>query len=85
MCVTQCELHRDVLQVQVFVVHRVTQLPDPLFHLGNFPGAELSTGVSHGPAPLVLVLVQLQEPDHQVQTGAVQVHVEAVSTQDVHE
>lgn len=93
---TQRRPHRDVLQVQVLVVHRVAQLADLLLDLGDLPGAELRGGVSAGRAPsllrvllrllvLVLVLVQLQEPDHELQTRAVQVHVQPVPTQNVHE
>lgn len=71
----------------MLVVHRVTQLPDLLLHLGDFPGAELRGGVYlylyHNPAPLVLV--QLQQPDHQVQTRPVQIHVQPVSTEDIHQ
>lgn len=69
--------YRDVLQVQVFVVHRVAQFPDPLLHLGDLSGAELTGGVCfcRRASALILVQVQLQEPDHEVQTRAVQVHV----------
>lgn len=80
-------LYRYVLQVQVLVVHGVAELPDFLLHLGDFPGAELIGGVrhSHNPGPAALVLVQLQQPDHQVQTRPVQIHVQPVSTEDVHQ
>lgn len=86
MRVCVCE-YRDVLQVQVLVVHRVAQLPDLLLHLGDLAGAELRGGVGDGDhhAAAALVLVQLQQPDHQVQAGPVQVHVEPVPAQDVHE
>lgn len=67
----------------MLVVHGVAQLPDLLLHFGDFPGAELEVAVHTGPAPAILV--QLQEPDHELQTRAVQVHVQAVSTENVHE
>lgn len=76
-------MYRYVLQVQMLVVHRVTQLPDLLLHLGDLPVAQLGGGVYHNHTPLVLV--QLQQPDHQVQARPVQVHVQPVSAEDVHQ
>lgn len=70
--------HRDVLQVQVLVVHGRTQLPDFLLFLLHLLLRELIL-VSQ------VILVQLQQLDHQLQAGPVQVHVETVPTQDVHE
>lgn len=75
--------YRYVLQVQVLVVHGVAQLPDLLLHFGNFPGTELKVTVYAGPAPTILV--QLQQADHELQTRSVQIHVQAVSAEDVHE
>lgn len=75
--------YRYVLQVQVLVVHGVAQLPDLLLHFGDFPGTELKVTVYAGSAPTILV--QLQQPDHELQTRSVQVHVQAVSAEDVHE
>lgn len=75
--------YRYVLQVQVLVVHGVAQLPDLLLHFGDFPGTELKVTVYAGPVPTILV--QLQQPDHELQTRSVQVHVQAVSAEDVHE
>lgn len=69
--------YRDVLQVQMFVVHRLTQLADPLLHLVYLFGCELTVGR--------FVLLELQQADHQLQTGPVQVHVQAVTAQDVHQ
>lgn len=67
----------------MLVVHRVAQLPDLLFNLGDFLGAKLDRGIR--PVPTPLVLVQLEQADHQVEAGPVQIHVEPVSAQDVHE
>lgn len=67
----------------MLVVHGVAELPDLLLHLGDFSGTELRGGVCHGPAPLILV--HLQQPDHQVKTRPVQIHVQAVSAEDVHQ
>lgn len=75
--------YRYVLQVQVLVVHSVAKLSDLLLHFGNFSGAELRGGVCSSCTPLVLV--QLQQPDHEVEAGPVQVHVQPVSTENVHQ
>lgn len=75
--------HRNVLQVQVLVVHGVAQLPDLLLYLGQLFGTKLDAGVRLRRGSVVLV--QLEEPDHQVQTGPVQVHVQPVAAQDVHQ
>lgn len=76
-------VYRDVLQVQVLVVHCVAQLPDLLLYFGDLLGTEMDRGVRPIPAPLVLV--QFEQAEHQVQAGPVQIHVEPVSAQDVHE
>lgn len=75
--------YRDVLQVQVLVVHGVAQLPDVLLYFPKLFGTKVDAGVRLDPGSMILV--QFEEPDHQVQTGSVQVHVEPVSAQDVHE
>lgn len=67
----------------MLVVHGVAQLPDLLLHFGDFPGAELEVALHAGRAPAILV--QLQQPDHKVEARPVQVHVQAVSTENVHE
>lgn len=62
----------------MLVVHGLAQLPDLLLNLRHFLGGEL-----------ILVawvaLVQLQQLDHELQTRSVQIHVEPISTQDVHQ
>lgn len=70
--------HRDVLQVEVLVVHGLTQLPDFLLDLFHLLCSELI---------LVgrVVLVQLQQLDHKLQAGSVQIHVKTISTQNVHQ
>lgn len=70
--------HRDVLQVQMLVVHGLAQLPDFLLHLLHLLCRELIL-VSR------VILVQLEQLNHQLQTGPIQVHVETVPTQDIHE
>lgn len=75
--------YRYVLQVQVLVVHGVAQLPDLLLHFGNFSGTELKVALHAGHAPTLLV--QLQQPDHKLEARPVQVHVQTVSTENVHE
>lgn len=69
--------YRDVLQVEVLVVHRLAELADPFLHFAHLFGREL--------AVCCFVLLQLQQADHQLQTGPVQVHVQTVATQDVHQ
>lgn len=68
----------DVLQVQVFVVHHFTQLPDFFFDLFDLLCREL-----------ILVgrtfLVKLQKLDHQFQAGPVEIHVQTIPTQNVHQ
>lgn len=70
--------HRDVLQVEVLVVHSLTQLPDFLFDLFHLLCGELI---------LVgwVVLVELQQLDHKLQAGPVQIHVKTIPTQNVHQ
>lgn len=67
----------------MLVVHGVAQLPDLLLHFGNFSGTELKVALHAGHAPAVLV--QLQQPDHKFEARPVQVHVQTVSTENVHE
>ena len=74
----------------MLVVHRLAELADLLLDLGHLLGGEL--------VRLVLLvlgvlggrlngdqLVHLQQLDHQLQAGPVQVHVEPVAAKDVHE
>lgn len=74
MCAKQ---YRDVLQVEVLVVHRLAELADPLLHFAHLLGREM--------AVCCFVLLELQQANHQLQTGTVQVHVQTVTTQDVHQ
>lgn len=69
--------YRDVLQVKVLVVHRLTELADPLLHFAHLLGGKM--------AVCCLVLLELQQTNHQLQTGPIQVHVQTVTTQDVHQ
>lgn len=70
--------HCDVLQVEMLVVHSLTQLPDLLLDLFHLLCGELI---------LVgrVVLVQLQQLDHKLQAGPVQIHVKTIPTQNVHQ
>lgn len=73
-----CLTHRDVFQVEMLVVHGLTQLPDLLLDLFHLLCGELI---------LVgrVVLVQLQQLDHKLQAGPVQIHVKTIPTQNVHQ
>ena len=77
--------HRDVLQVQVLVVHRLTQLADLLLDLGHLLGGELVLLVLLGRRLHGDQLIHLKQLDHQLQAGPVQVHVQPVPAQDVHQ
>ena len=62
----------------MLVVHSLTQLPDLLLDLCHFLSGELILMTR-------VVLVQLQQLDHELQTGPVQIHVKTIPAQDVHQ